>query len=124
MHDIALSHRVDTMSSFPWPYHFLSLTREQVAERRDLLTQRGIYTQLSALVILATLGVYRQARKHAAKREQPRPRGKRTWIDSPPVKGWSETRKQYLIAAGWVVWIVGLAFWKTGDGEFSSGVLL
>lgn len=106
-------------ASTTWPYHFLTLTPEKVAERRHLLTQRGIYTQLSALAIIICVGIYRFYVTKFAKRE-PRVRGEqKAWLDRPLARGWSETRKQYLLCFVWLAWIIWLTVWKTGDGWFS-----
>ncbi|KAK2767484.1 hypothetical protein FQN54_003641 [Arachnomyces sp. PD_36] len=101
------------MPDSSWPYHFLTLSREQVAERRTLLTQRGIFTQVSAFIVIFSVGVYRYATRNG---KSSRPTGQvKSWLDSPPRKGWSETRRQYFVCLAWLFWVLELAVWKTGD---------
>jgi hypothetical protein len=125
------------MASLPWPYRFLSLTPAQVQERREILDRRGNYAQLSAFAVVFMVNAYQfmkrsgressvskagneetssdLARKKTAQRTT---RQSRSWLNSPPVAGWSETRKQYLIALAWLLWLLVLSSWKTGDGRF------
>ncbi|KAK2789055.1 hypothetical protein FQN52_006422 [Onygenales sp. PD_12] len=71
-----------------WPYRYTSPTPSQLQERRNLLTLRGEYAQVSALVFLLLFSVY--------------PLG-------------PETGRQYLVATAWLVWLIVLSAWKTGD---------
>lgn len=115
----------------PWPYRFISLTPSQVQERREVLDVRGTVAQASALLLLACVSLYWRTVESRPKpylRSQTRLKNgveegtdkKRSWLDSPPVSGWRETRRQYLLTLGWAAWLVGLSAWRTGDGRCCS----
>ncbi|WEW55315.1 hypothetical protein PRK78_000744 [Emydomyces testavorans] len=96
------------------PYRFLSLAPSQIQARRELLDLRGTIAQASGVIVLLCVGLYRRrtvARGSAAEEVS---RGK-SWLDAPPVKGWRETRREYLLTLVWAVWLVGLSAWRTGD---------
>lgn len=96
-----------------WPYRFiLSLSDEELERRRSILDSRGRYAQVSGLVLLGAFFLYGLTR--ANQFEQKR---WKSWWDSPAVRGGSETRKQYAITLSWLLWLVSLSIWRTGDGE-------
>ncbi|EEP77181.1 predicted protein [Uncinocarpus reesii 1704] len=102
------------MSISRGPYRFLSLSAAQVQARRELLDLRGTIAQISALLLLLAASLYWRA----VSAHSPAAGGKKTgknWFDSPPVKGWRETRRQYLLTLAWGVWLVGLSAWRTDD---------
>ncbi|PGH17343.1 hypothetical protein AJ79_01227 [Helicocarpus griseus UAMH5409] len=106
------------MSSSLWPYRYTSPTPDQLRERRELLTLRGQYAQLSVLVFLLMLGVYRLATRKsssssAAGTQKRTP--KSSWLDTPLEPGAPESRRQYLVAGAWFVWLLALSVWRTGD---------
>lgn len=110
-----------TTQDSPWPYHFVSVTPEQVQERRDLLTLRGQYAQISALLVFVFASVYSRYADKSNKRKPGQEKSKvKAWLDYPPVAGWGETRRQYLITGMWLMWMVGLSMWKTRDGKLST----
>ncbi|KKZ58482.1 hypothetical protein EMCG_00973 [[Emmonsia] crescens] len=103
-----------------WPYRYTSPTPEQLRERRELLTLRGEYAQLSTLILILMFSVH----KFAASRGRGRDKGARggsltlslsAWLDSPLMRGGAETRGQYIVATVWMVWLLGLSAWRTGD---------
>ncbi|PGH04845.1 hypothetical protein AJ80_08454 [Polytolypa hystricis UAMH7299] len=104
-----------------WPYHFISLTPSQIQERRDLLNLRGHYAQISALIVVVCVSVYRRViiggrgNNNRGKKERGLLRKPSSWLDRPPVKGWGETRREYLVAMGWLVLMVGISGWRTGE---------
>jgi hypothetical protein len=107
-----------------WPYRFTSRAPLPFQERRQLLDLRGRYAQLSALVIFILVSVYvrylrLQARAGKGKSSRAN-NGLRSasWLSAPPVAGWAESRKQYLIVVMWLGWMLWLSAWKTGDGMF------
>ncbi|KAK2812575.1 hypothetical protein FQN50_001219 [Emmonsiellopsis sp. PD_5] len=102
------------MSSL-WPYRYTSPTPSQLQERRNLLTLRGEYAQVSALVFLLLFSAYRYATAGARRASRSRS-VKKSWLDSPlsPQQG-PETGRQYLVATAWLVWLIGLSAWRTGD---------
>ncbi|KAK2758095.1 hypothetical protein FQN53_008372 [Emmonsiellopsis sp. PD_33] len=100
-----------------WPYRYTSPTPSQLQERRNLLTLRGEYAQVSALVFLFLFSVYRYATASARKASRSRSRSvKKSWLDSPlsPQQG-PETCRQYLVATAWLVWLIVLSAWRTGN---------
>ncbi|KAL1971115.1 hypothetical protein VTN77DRAFT_66 [Rasamsonia byssochlamydoides] len=98
--------------SLSWPYHFVSLSKEEIQRRRNALDLRGYYAQLSALAVIAAISLYRLYHKGHLTRRTPT---KRSWWDLPPFQGWAETRKQYSIVLLWLVFLLGLSLWNTGD---------
>ncbi|KAL1961332.1 hypothetical protein VTO42DRAFT_60 [Malbranchea cinnamomea] len=106
---------MDALDSL-WPYRFVTLTPEQTQERRNVLTLRAQYAQLSTLLVLILVSVHARLSKtkrnvsKEQKKNQPKP-----WLDHPPVAGWGETRRQYLVMSIWLVWMVALSVWRTGD---------
>lgn len=109
--------------AYIWPYRFVSLTPAQIQERREVLDARGTVVQISALLLLASVTLYWRVGKPSSRSRATLKGGyeqgslKRSWWDSPPVHGWRETRRQYLLTLGWVAWLVGLSAWRTGDGR-------
>lgn len=116
-----------------WPYRFIALTPGQIQERREILDLRGYYVQLSALCLLLGAGIiYRVVTPTATSTETgdkqisrrrcvatPTPGSAgRLWLDLPPVEGWSETRREYLIILMWLGWLVFLSVYKTGHGMY------
>jgi len=118
-------------------YRFVSLTPEQVRERRELLDRRGNYVQLSALALILIVNTYQFTKRTGEKGSgwkvsneevssdparrkivQRTTRRSRSQLNSPPVAGWSETRKQYLVILAWLLWLLILSSWHTGDGKF------
>lgn len=129
-----------------WPYHFLSLSRAEVQQRRDVLTLRGHYAQYSALAVIVFISIYTRL----SKKNSPQQRGTRStilgkesihdsdvrttsgtdrsgthrqgisWWDLPPVPGWKETRKQYLLSLSWLAWLLILSVWRTGNGRLMA----
>lgn len=97
-----------------WPWRFVSLAPEELEQRRELLDHRGYYAQWS--VLLVTL-VVRICRIGALRSEHYASNKPRSWWHSPPVQGWAETRRQYLISFIWLGWLLGLAAWNTGNGR-------
>ncbi|EEH39600.2 hypothetical protein PAAG_01789 [Paracoccidioides lutzii Pb01] len=99
-----------------WPYRYTSLTSQQLRERRALLSLRGNYAQLSALILLLLLSVYRLATtKIGTIGIERRSTLLSAWLDSPFMHGATEMRRHYLVAVGWLVWLLALSAWKTGD---------
>lgn len=103
-----------------WPYHFVSLSEEQKHLRRELLNLRGAYAQWSILAVIAALRLY-QSWALAASKGGSAPALRRgivsSW-DRPLVAGWIETRRQYLVCGLWLVWLLSLSVWRSGDGMF------
>ncbi|PGH08361.1 hypothetical protein GX51_01187 [Blastomyces parvus] len=100
-------------------YHYTSPTPEQKAERRELLNLRGEYAQISTLALLLLFSIYRFGASRAGGNGNGNGPGtnggSRSWLDSPLMRGGGETRRQYLVAAAWMVWLLALSAWRTGD---------
>lgn len=105
-----------------WPYRFiLSVSDEELQRRRNVLDTRGQYAQVSALIVLAVLFVYRlRGRQQHGHGYGQRKSKDRTWWDAPAIRGSSETRKQYAVTLLWLVWLVSLSIWRSGDGMFCT----
>ena len=129
-------------------YRFVTLTDEEVQQRRVLLDWYANLAQVSVLIpVLAVQGYFLAewatqkwaGRSDGASPRSPhlkdlRPRG---WLavgelrlhwrrfawwcgDSIDVLGWHVgTRGEVLAAGGWMAWLLCLCFLQTGDGELS-----
>ncbi|KAF7715170.1 Uncharacterized protein PECH_007485 [Penicillium ucsense] len=99
-----------------WPYQFVTPSEEEKVRRRELLDLRGSYAQYSIILMAIVLRVY-QVRAHFAQGEikDQRRRGQLTWWDRPLFAGWLETRRQYALCGLWLLWLIGLSFWNTGN---------
>lgn len=102
-----------------WPYHFVSLSEDEKFHRRERLNARGVYAQSSLVIVLCAVRIYQICatvlfRANGA----PSRHGPVSWWDRPPVAGWLETRRQYLVCGLWLGWLLTLAVWRSGDGMF------
>lgn len=108
--------------SFSWPWHFTSLTDAEKQQRRELLDLRGLYAQCSVLIALILVRVYKKFFSEAPGTEKPAERRSRrknlekSWLDTPPVAGWMETRRQYIVCLIWLGWLLSLCIWNSGEG--------
>ncbi len=69
-----------------WPnYHFVDLSRDEKQARRQTLEKYALYAQLSALVPVAVVLLYRLARHAAASAGSGRLRGDYAAVPSSPV---------------------------------------
>lgn len=102
-----------------WPYRFIfSVSDEELERRRNTLDSRGQYAQFSALILLGAFFLYGLGRRNRLEQNK----GK-SWWDAPAIRGGSETRKQYAVTLSWLLWLVSLSIWRTGDGEFLLSTL-
>lgn len=115
--DSKLQGQFKNMASF-WPWHFVSLSQEEVLQRRELLDLRGAFAQWSAMLGILVIRVVYQGWKSASQiAHRPKaPRGPVSWWDRPPVAGWLETRRHYAACGLWLTWLFGLCVWNSGDG--------
>lgn len=102
-----------------WPYRFVSLSEEETLRRRELLDLRGSYAQWSVVVVIVVLRLY-QSWSTARIAEHAAPKSRSSWWDRPLVAGWLETRRQYLICGLWLLWLLSLSVWSSGDGKLQS----
>jgi hypothetical protein len=102
------------MSSL-WPYHFISLSESDKLNRRDLLDLRGHYAQLSIVLAIIAVRVFRSLATASGKTSKSA-RGLPSWWDRPLVPGWIETRRQYFICGLWLLWLLSLSVWNSGEG--------
>ncbi|KAL4941480.1 hypothetical protein BDV06DRAFT_223088 [Aspergillus oleicola] len=102
--------------SLSWPWHFVSVSDAEKQHRRELLTLRGHYAQLSFILAIAFFRLYiafsstNQQRGKTATRSR-----QKSWLDAPLFYGWLETRRQYLVCLLWLGWLLSLSIWNTGD---------
>lgn len=109
--------------SFSWPYQFISLSEEEKVHRRELLDLRGTYAQWSIIAAIIVLRLYQiwatyQGEGDAAAKSR---RGPSSWWDRPIIAGWMETRRQYLTSGLWLLWLLSLAVWNSGNGTVEAG---
>lgn len=83
-----------------WPYHFISLSEDDKLHRRELLDLRGYYAQLSIIVVIVAIRIFRFATRSTAK-----------WDGLVSGK-----IRQYLVCGLWLLWLIGLSIWNSGDG--------
>ncbi|CAI7598385.1 unnamed protein product [Penicillium glandicola] len=86
-----------------WPYHFISLSQNDKLHRRELLDLRGYYAQWSIVVVIVAIRLYRFATRSSAE-----------WHG--PVSG---RTRQYIVCGLWLLWLLGLSIWNSGDGMAS-----
>ncbi|PYH95003.1 rerric reductase like transmembrane component [Aspergillus ellipticus CBS 707.79] len=107
--------------SLSWPWHFVTVSDAEKQQRRELLDLRGLYAQGSILVALVLVRLYNASSSAAPETEKPAERRsrrkpvKKSWLDSPPVAGWFETRRQYILCLLWLGWLLGLSIWNSGE---------
>ncbi|KAL4793576.1 hypothetical protein BDV19DRAFT_213787 [Aspergillus venezuelensis] len=102
--------------SSSWPWHFVSVSDSEKQHRRELLTLRGQYAQLSILLAIILFRVYTAFFASDRQRGRPTARSRpRSWLDAPLFSGWLETRRQYLVCLLWLGWLLSLSIWNTGD---------
>ncbi|KAG0159311.1 hypothetical protein PDIDSM_6833 [Penicillium digitatum] len=82
-----------------WPYHFISLSEYEKLHRRELLDLRGYYAQWSIVLVIVAIRIFRIATRSTAQRDG-------------PVSG--KTRRR-LVCGIWLMWLVGLSIWNSGD---------
>ena len=121
-----------------WPYHFVDLSAEQKDRRRQLLDRYALIAQLSmSIPLLITQLSFVTKRLWApgigrVKKERgsplpanPRSRSNNSllliwrklawWLGGPIARGWG-SRREWIIAGLWAVWLLGLVVKDTGDG--------
>lgn len=104
--------------SSSWPWHFVAVSDAEKQQRRELLTLRGYYAQLSIVIAIGLFRLVVASSSSYHRREKPTGRSRyKPWLDEPLFNGWFETRRQYLICSIWLVWLLSLSTWNTGDGE-------
>jgi hypothetical protein len=103
--------------SLAWPWHFTFVSPAEQQHRRELLDLRGYYAQLSVLIALAAFKCYRSSFSHAEYASDSR-RAHRSWWESAPFRGWSETPAQYVACLVWLGWLLGLSMWRSGEGMY------
>ncbi|PWY72407.1 rerric reductase like transmembrane component [Aspergillus heteromorphus CBS 117.55] len=107
--------------SLSWPWHFMTVSDAEKQQRRELLDLRGFYAQCSIVVALVLVRLYKASSSAAPGTEKPAERRskrkpvEKSWLDSPPVAGWFETRRQYIICLLWLGWLLGLSVWNSGE---------
>ncbi|KAJ5894155.1 hypothetical protein N7495_005846 [Penicillium taxi] len=103
--------------SFSFPYHFVFPSEEEKVHRRELIDLRGSYAQWSVIVVIVALRAIQSwniAIAQASGTSQPH-RRPISWWDRPPIPGWLETRRQHLVCGLWLLWLVSLSIWNSGD---------
>jgi hypothetical protein len=101
---------------FSWPYRFVIPSEEEKLLRRELLDLRGSYAQWSIIAVIIVLRVYQGWAKSVAEIYPKKRRGPTSWWDRPIVAGWLETRRQHALCGLWLLWLVSLSVWNSGDG--------
>lgn len=104
-----------------WPWRFISLSPPEIEHRREVLDLRGYYAQVSVLLAIIAIRVYRMNSR--ASSPQNTENKQRSWWDSPLFQKGTETRKQYLVSFIWLGWLLSLSVWNTGDGRWTAPLL-
>ena len=89
-----------------WPYHFISLSEDDKLHRREMLDLRGCYAQWSIVVVIVAIQIFR--------------------FSSKSTTGWnglvSGKARQYIVCGMWLLWLLSLSIWNSGDGmSLSTG---
>lgn len=105
-----------------WPYHFVTPSEQEKVRRRELLDLRGSYAQWSIVFMIVAIRAYQFWVQSSAQHdtESKRQRAQLLWWDRPLFAGWLETRRQYALCGIWLLWLLGLAVWNSGDGTSPS----
>ncbi|KAL4881298.1 hypothetical protein BJY04DRAFT_189554 [Aspergillus karnatakaensis] len=104
------------MSNSSWPWHFVAVSDAEKEHRRELLTLRGYYAQVSIVLVIVLYRIYSVFVSQKQPRVKPtRGARQKSWLDTPIFEGWFETRRQYLICLIWLGWLLSLSIWNTGD---------
>ncbi|KAJ5468426.1 hypothetical protein N7475_006178 [Penicillium sp. IBT 31633x] len=82
-----------------WPYHFLSLSEDDILHRRELLDLRGSYAQWSIVLAIVAIRTCRFITSLSTKRDAP----------------FSGKARRYLVCGVWLSWLIGLSVWNSGD---------
>ncbi|EPS27813.1 hypothetical protein PDE_02757 [Penicillium oxalicum 114-2] len=100
-----------------WPYHFVTPSEQEKVRRRELLDLRGSYAQWSIVFMIVAVRAYQFWVQSSAQHdtESKRQRAQLLWWDRPLFAGWLETRRQYALCGIWLLWLLGLAVWNSGD---------
>ncbi|KAL4997288.1 hypothetical protein BDV10DRAFT_169718 [Aspergillus recurvatus] len=102
--------------SSPWPWHFVAVSDAEKQHRRELLSLRGYYAQLSILLGIVLFRVYIALFPLGQQQLRPNRRPQRkSRLDAPLFSGWFETWRQYSVCLLWLTWLLGLSMWRTGD---------
>ena len=96
-----------------WPYRFTSPTATEIQQRRDLLNLRGFYAQCSTIILILTVRTYRTWSTGIEDDTRSKSQGNQYR---------KEKRKQYLFTFIWLLWLISLSVWNTGDGMYISYV--
>ncbi|KAL4810714.1 hypothetical protein BDV18DRAFT_870 [Aspergillus unguis] len=98
-----------------WPWHFATISDAEKQQRRELLTLRGNYAQLSIIVAILLFRCYTTFSPTYQRQGTARRLRQKQWLDAPFFMGWTETRRQYLTCLIWLIWLVSLSTWATGE---------
>ncbi|KAL4974449.1 hypothetical protein BDW66DRAFT_139848 [Aspergillus desertorum] len=102
--------------SSSWPWHFVVVSDAEKQHRRELLSLRGYYAQLSILFAIILFRVYIALFPLDQQHQRPnRHLQRKSWLDAPLFSGWFETRRQYSICLLWLSWLLSLCMWRSGN---------
>lgn len=108
------------------PYKFVSLSPEQIQDRRDKLDQYGFYAYLSPIVLLISIFFIRIILSSSVKdSKNPRDFQKPStlqlqwrrlvwWLDEPLTPEFGQT-KVHLLGLAYASWLLFLSFYQTGN---------
>lgn len=111
--------------SISWPYHFITLSEAEQERRRELLDQRGSYAQIASVVAIILIRIIQTSSTPSESDDSQAPRRRRkprSWLDLPLFPEWMETRRQYLFCGLWLIWLLGLSVWSSGDGMLTLSI--
>lgn len=125
-----------------WWYHIVTLEPDAKAERRRVIGQYGLYSQLSVLIPILAYQIYRLVLWLCARQRKPsvaysaigeptaglgssggslgtaeaRWRYAQWWLDGEIAPNWG-LRKRWIAGGAWTLWMLILCFSQTGHGE-------
>lgn len=127
-----------------WWYHIVNLEPDAKADRRKLLNQYGLYSQLSVLIPILAYQIYRLVLWLWARNQ--RPNAEYSAVAEPPValrqkdsyfpglstrwkaaQWWLDgeltpylgSRKRWVVGGTWSLWMLILCFSQTGHGKIT-----
>lgn len=126
-----------------WPYHIVKLSPEEKSQRRELLDQYGLYSQLSVLIPISFFWLYRlgqwiyhrttqrdgysavtraaESRTSSSGNFVRRWRSILWWLGDEVAPGWG-AREHWIFGAAWALWLLALCIHQTGTGKLYSVV--
>lgn len=109
-----------------WPYKFVSLSNEQIQERRETLDRYGFYAYLSPMILLTAIYIIRKRLHGSYQADQGMERYREPswmqlqlrrlswWLDEPLTSEFGQI-KVHLLGLAYMSWLLFLSIHQTGN---------